>query len=275
KNESYINWFIEEAHLENVDLKLIYRESLTVGIIDNQKVILYEDEIVERPTFAVVRVMEPILNMHLEACGINVFNNENISLMANNKIRTHDAINALGIPMVDTVYIQNTAVPDRPPFPYPFVLKDANNRGGKFVFFIHDQSEWKRRTAEIYGADLVIQRCNVRLGIDIRVFVVGKKIIGSVKRTGNNDFRANYTLGGNVTWYSLQSNETEMVKRIVNSFDFGMVGIDFLVKENGNLLFNEIEDIVGSRSLSKVSNCNILREYIKLIKQKTTNQDSI
>src|SRR5699024_9764686 len=175
-------------------------------IIDNRKVLLYENEIVERPTFAVVRVMEPILNMHLEACGINVFNNKSISLMANNKIRTHDAMHALDIPMVDTVYIQNTSVPDRPPFPYPFVLKDANSRGGKLVFLIHNQSEWKRRTAEIYGADLVIQRCNVRLGIDIRVFVVGKKIIGSVKRTGYNDFCANYTLGGNVYLYFLHSN---------------------------------------------------------------------
>src|SRR5699024_4006893 len=107
------------------------------------------------------------------------------------------------------------------------------------------------------------------------VFIVGKEIIGAVKRISKRDFRANYTLGGSVKWYALQPHEREMIKRIITHFDFGMVGIDFLVNEDGGILFNEIEDIVGSRSLSKVSDVNILRKYVTFIKHTLTNQHSI
>ena len=54
--------------------------------------------------------------------------------------------------------------------------------------------------------------------------------------------------------------------KIVHAFDFGMVGIDFLIGQDGHLYFNEIEDIVGSRTLSHVSDLNILKEYVTYIK---------
>ena len=45
-----------------------------------------------------------------------------------------------------------------------------------------------------------------------------------------------------------------------------MVGIDFIFDEHGHFLFNEIEDVVGSRTLSALSEINIVREYLKFIK---------
>lgn len=272
RNHSYIEWFIDEASRQNIHLKLIHRESLTIGIINNYKQILYKGQSLKCPAFAVVRVMEPTLNMHLHACGIRVFNNEWLSLIANNKIRTHDVMNSLAIPMVDTVYIKRSAFPEEAPFSYPVILKDASSRSGKHVFLIHNQTEWIQKKQELQGTDLLVQRCNVQHGIDIRVFIVGKEIVGAVKRMNTNDFRANYTLGGTVTWYELEKHERDMIERIIAHCEFGMVGIDFLVNKNGELRFNEIEDIVGSRSLSKVSDINILRKYVTHIKQKIANK---
>ncbi|MDY0396883.1 hypothetical protein RWE15_24520 [Virgibacillus halophilus] len=114
---------------------------------------------------------------------------------------------------------------------------------------------------------MIIQSsADVQPGRDIRVFVVGKKIIGAVLRKSDNDFRANFTLGGTAEWYELSQSEKETIQTIINHFDFGMVGIDFLIDHTGRLLFNEMEDVVGSRTLSEVSEVNILKEYIKLIK---------
>src|SRR5699024_7695741 len=177
KNMSYIDWFIDEASYQNIHLDLIYRESLTIGIFNNKKMILHEGQIAEPPDFAVVRAMEPTLSMHLEACGVHVFNNKDISLMANNKIRTHDLVHSLGIPMVDTVYIRKPALPIHPPFPFPFILKDANSRGGKHVLFIQNQTDWEQACSNKAGTDFLLQRCNVQLGIDVRVFIVGKEIV--------------------------------------------------------------------------------------------------
>src|SRR5699024_1508353 len=273
RNRAYIDWFIDEAARQDIHLQLIYRDLLTVGIINNEKQIFYSGKQMPIPTFAVVRVMEPMLSKHLHGCGIHVFNNQWLSLTANDKLRTHDFMNSLHIPMVDTIYLNVSAYPAEAPFSYPVILKDARSRSGKHVFLIHDQTEWIQKKEELQGSDLLVQRCNVLHGIDIRVFIVGKEIVGAVKRENKNDFRANYTLGGTVTWYDLKTAERKIVERIVEHCEFGMVGIDFLINEKGEFRFNEMEDIVGSRSLSKVSDINILRKYVTYIKQKITTQN--
>src|SRR5690625_6839454 len=91
------------------------------------------------------------------------------------------------------------------------------------------------------------------MGKDLRVFVIGKQIIAAVLRVNNNDFRANFKLGGSAFLYHLTIDEVEMINKIINHFDFGLVGIDFLIDKEGNLLFNEIEDVVGSRILSETT----------------------
>lgn len=267
ENRSYIDWFIEEATYQDISLTLIYREALSIGITGGRRGVYYHGHPIELPSFAVVRVMEPMLNTHLEAFGIAVFNNKDVSFMANDKIRTHHELQKLGIPMVDTIYMNHSAMPVTPPLPFPFVLKEAKGRGGEQVFFLRNQDEWKqKRLTQNTTGDFLVQRCNVELGTDIRVFVVGKEMVGAVKRTNQNDFRANYKLGGTVTWYTLSIEQQKTVDKIIDHFAFGMVGIDFLTKEDGTLLFNEIEDVVGSRSLSKVSQINILQKYVTHIK---------
>lgn len=59
-----------------------------------------------------------------------------------------------------------------------------------------------------------------------------------------------------------------MIQKIIDHFDFGLVGIDFLIGHDGELIFNEIEDVVGSRTLSEISDINLLEKYVTFIKTK-------
>ncbi|HLR67112.1 MAG TPA: hypothetical protein VK105_08260 [Virgibacillus sp.] len=271
KNKTFIDWFIGEAYLQNLSLKLIFREELTIGIMNNERIIYKNGKRITQPDFAIVRTIEPLLNKHLEACGITAFNSSNVARICNNKALTHHYITDLSIPMVDTIYIKKELITATPPISYPFVIKDVLGRGGKQVYMIENYQEWLEGIEKYIENDIIIQRCDVQLGKDIRVFVVGKEIIGAVLRMSTNDFRANFKLGGSARWYELNDNETSMINKIINYFDFDMVGIDFLIGANGEMLFNEIEDVVGSRTLSSVSHINILREYVKHIKQKLSN----
>ena len=62
---------------------------------------------------------------------------------------------------------------------------------------------------------------------------------------------------------------------MIESMDFGLVGIDFLFDSEGGLLFNEIEDVVGSRTLSQVSDINLLEKYVSFIKQNVKRSSDI
>lgn len=271
-NQAFISWFIKEAAKQDIVLTLLLREDLQIGIFQNQKTVQYQNKTIPLPDIAIVRTIEPLLNLHLEQFGIQVFNSSTVSFICNNKARTHFEVQKLGIPMVDTLFVKRDNLQSEPPMAYPFVVKDVNGRGGQHVYRIENSSQWEAWKIVGKGNELIFQTCHVQAGIDIRVFVVGTEIIGAVLRESKTDFRANYKLGGTATWYNLQQNERERINKIVQHFEFGMVGIDFLVDKDGGLLFNEIEDVVGSRTLSAVSNINILHQYIKLIKLKTASR---
>src|SRR5690625_1803376 len=125
ENSSYIDWFIEEAHLQNFCLKLVLREDLTIGLINNEHVIELHQKQVELPKFVVVRTIEPLLNLHLEMCGVKVFNSSEISTLCNHKSLTHLEMSKLNIPMVNTIFIKKENMSECPPLDFPFVIKEA------------------------------------------------------------------------------------------------------------------------------------------------------
>ncbi len=88
------------------------------------------------------------------------------------------------------------------------------------------------------------------------MFVLGNEVIGAVLRESTSSFKANYTLGGTVRPYLLNESELELVGRISSSLKADFIGIDFLLNKQGELLFNEIEDVVGCRSLYSTSDVN-------------------
>ncbi|WP_337018651.1 hypothetical protein [Oceanobacillus massiliensis] len=268
-NASYIAWFKEEAAKQFLELELVIREELTIGVKDNKKFANIHKEPSELPDFAVVRTIDPMLNLHLESMGIAVFNSSNIARICNDKALAHHHANLLQLPMVDTIYSKREHISDTPPLPYPFIVKEAGGRGGRRVFYIEDQISWLKCQTNLQ-TNIIIQSCEVQLGKDLRVFIVGKEVVAAVLRESSTDIRANYKLGGSASLYPLNPTETALVQKLVDHFEFGMVGIDFLVGLDGQLLFNEIEDVVGSRTLSATSDINILEKYIRLIKTRIT-----
>ncbi|MGM8213004.1 ATP-grasp domain-containing protein [Virgibacillus sp. W0430] len=266
ENKAYIDWFIKEAALQNVSLTLIVREYLNLGIINNQRIVQYRNTSVQLPDFAVIRTIEPVIQMNLIGLGVKVFNKLNVAMLTNHKAWTYQEVSSLNIPMVDTIFCTKNIEQCYPPFPFPFVVKEATGRSGKQVFYISNEQEWENCRNSLQSTDYIVQTCNVKLGCDVRVFVIGKEIIGAVLRKNEHDFRANYKLGGTATWYPLNYKERILIQKIIDHFDFDLVGIDFLIGNNGQLLFNEIEDVVGSRILSAVSDINLLKTYVTHIK---------
>ena len=97
--------------------------------------------------------------------------------------------------------------------------------------------------------------------MDLRVYIIGKKIVGAIKRQANNSFRANFSLGGSVTSYQCDKEILDYVNQVVQVFDFGMVGIDFIL--------DEIEDVVGARMLYQCQpDVHLLEQYFAFVSDK-------
>lgn len=275
KNKSYIDWLIDEGKKQHVTIELIYRERLHIGIDKGQTVILYDYEPVALPQFAIVRTIDPPIQQTLHLMNVPTFNPLAVAQLANHKSWTYFEMNQLGIPLLPTFFTTKKAFPLNPPLPYPFVVKEATGRGGREVYYIANKADWTEVHKLVQSNDLVIQDANVQLGKDLRVFVIGKEIVAAVLRKNNKDFRANFSLGGSAQLYYLSAEERRMIEKIINHFDFGLVGIDFLISKEGELIFNEIEDVVGSRILSATTDINLIAKYISFIKRRVTENSNV
>lgn len=259
KNQGYIDWMLDEASKLDLDLHFYHREDLRIGHRSNELYAEHAAQPIALPDFAIVRAIDPFLTRQLEQMGIACFNSSFVSEIANDKARTHQYLSSMGIPMADTIYCNGK--PNADDMEFPFIAKETRGRGGKQVYLIEHADD----LAELNDGNWIVQKPGL-FGKDIRVFVVGKKVKAAVLRESASSFKANYTLGGSASIYEMTASDLALVERVIEAFDFGLVGIDFIFDEDGSLMLNEIEDVVGSRTLSALSDINIVSEYLTFIK---------
>lgn len=274
-NRKYIEFYMVEGKKLDIDFQLVFIEDITFGVkegqlfINHPKLGFCTDRSKQLPDFVVFRAIYPFLSRHMELMGIPVYNNSFVSEVCNDKAKTYQYLAKTGIPMVDSCFYKNNQLRDGLYISAPTVIKAVDGHGGSQVLLVENQKDYDIRADEISkgigNSDFVVQPLTGTKCQDLRVYVIGKKIIASVLRTSKEGFRANFSLGGDVRLYQLSDEEKKIVNTIIREFAFGLVGIDFIIGDNGELIFNEIEDVVGSRMLYKCSDINIVELYLKYI----------
>ncbi len=274
-NKQYIQFYLQEGAKQGIDFKLLLVEDMEFGIQDGQWFIIHQKELLPRPDFSICRAINPLLTKQLEYMWIPVFNNSFVSEICNDKARTYQYLAQAGIKMVDSRFYRNGMLREViEQIETPTVIKSVDGHGGKQVFLLPGKpqsmsNEYKEEIIlKLSGSDVVVQPLTGTKNQDLRVYVIGKEIIASVLRTAKEGFKSNFSLGGEVQLYSLSAAEMDLVNRIINRFDFGLVGIDFIIGDEGELIFNEIEDVVGSRMLYQCSDINIVEKYLSFIKSR-------
>lgn len=105
---------------------------------------------------------------------------------------------------------------------------------------------------------------------DVRVYLLGNEIYQAVLRQGKDDFRSNFSLGGNVSAYTLSKEERVWVEKFLDALReerLGMAGMDFIIDKDGRLLFNELEEMVGCRMLYQTTKLDIVKDYVAWLKR--------
>lgn len=304
RNKQYIDFYMEEGKKLDINIKLLIVEGIDFGIKDSKGFLTYYGEKLLLPEFAICRMIYPLLTMQLELMGIQVFNNSFVSMICNDKAKTYQYVTKGNIPIVDTIFCKKEFVAGKLEYIlYPSVVKTTDGHGGTEVFLIENKQDTIEVAKSCQGKDIVIQPFVGKTHQDLRVYVIGKEIIAAVLRTAKDGFKSNFCLGGEVKLYELSSKERENIYKVINLFNsyegyvpsyslelsysldpsgqysqrqkltepdkngFGLVGIDFIIGDHGELLFNEIEDVVGSRMLYQCSDINIVKLYLEYIIQ--------
>ena len=136
---------------------------------------------------------------------------------------------------------------------YPFVIKEAYGSFGKQVYLANNRLQAQEILQKIGYKDCLFQEfISQSAGRDIRVNVVGGKVICAMKRYNENDFRSNISGGGSAERVVLTSAQEQIAISACNALGLDFAGVDVLYADeplvcevNSNPSFQSTIDCTG------------------------------
>lgn len=160
-----------------------------------------------------------------------------------------------------------------------FVLKSVSGHGGSEVMAVtlhrypedEKQAEWEWAgflavLRVLRTKDCILQEMIPCKSLDVRVYILGNRIYQGILRQGTKDFRSNFSLGGSTQAYHFSEEEKEFIQAFIRVFaedGLGLAGLDFIIAEDGRLIFNELEEMAGCRMLYQSTGLDVVRDYVK------------
>ncbi|MCX7928406.1 MAG: RimK family alpha-L-glutamate ligase [Patescibacteria group bacterium] len=118
-------------------------------------------------------------------------------------------------------------------FTFPLIVKASQGHRGEDVYLVKDEIELEKMVSLLTEN---VKSCVVREFIpndgDIRVFCVGYKAVGAIKRTPKKgDFRSNVSQGGSVARFDLSKNKKvqEVAELAAKIMQTEIAGVDVMV----------------------------------------------
>lgn len=153
-------------------------------------------------------------------------------------------------------------------FSFPFILKLSGGRQGKGVFLIEDKITLLEKIEEFNDTNQAyILREFIPNDGDIRIFCVGYKAIGAMKRIPpEGDFRSNISQGGKGEEYDLDKNPEikTLAEKISEMTKTEIAGVDIIIdKETKKPYILEINPGPQFTGLEKFTSTNAALKIIE------------
>lgn len=218
----------------------------------------------------------------LEKCGIRVFNSARATAICDDKMLTHLTLANCGIPMPTTMsgalcynsngkmsgqYLQKVA----DVLGLPVVVKECYGSYGEQVYLARTLDELRVIVERIKMKPYIFQRfVKESAGRDMRVIVIGGKVVCAMLRQSQTDFRSNAHLGGSATACDVPDDIACLCERVAKIIGLDYCGIDVLLADtplicevNSNAMFNAME---------QATNINVARKYSEHIVRTIKNK---
>ncbi|NAS10899.1 RimK family alpha-L-glutamate ligase [Poritiphilus flavus] len=192
---------------------------------------------------------------------------------ARNKVRTLQIMARKGIPIPETLFSIN---PDNIEAQIkilggtPVIIKLQEGTQGLGVILAETEKSAKSIIDTFYKMDtsILIQRyIEEANGEDIRIIVVGNKVVASMKRSSAlGDFRANVHRGGETVAVKPSAKEQYIALNATKFLGLGVAGVDLLRSNKGPLLI-EVNASPGLKGIEAATGVNVAKEIIKYVEQ--------
>lgn len=147
------------------------------------------------------------------------------------------------------------------------VLKPLFGAEGRGMCRVTDaETMWRTaRVLEQTGQVIYLQRFVRHPGWDLRAFVLGGRVIGSMRRTANNDWRTNVAQGGTAERVTLSATEEQLALRAAEVVGCAVAGVDLLPGPGGELFVIEVNAVPGWKALAPTCGVDVAKEVVRFL----------
>ena len=192
---------------------------------------------------------------------------------ARNKVRTLQIMARKHIPIPETLFSIN---PDNIEEQIeilggtPVIIKLQEGTQGLGVILAETRKSAKSIIDTFYKMDtsILIQKfIEESNGEDIRIIVVGKKVVASMKRiSAVGEFRSNVHRGGDTETIQPTAKEQQIALNAAKYLGLAVAGVDIIRSKNGPLLI-EVNASPGLRGIETTTQVNVAAEIVKFVER--------
>jgi gamma-F420-2:alpha-L-glutamate ligase len=280
RNEYESNRLVESFASKGIIARMCHPDDFDI-IVDRDihKGIKFKGQDMELPRLVLVRLGAGILPFqlavvrHFEQAGVPCINGSLPIEIVKDKLRTSQILSRAGIAIPNTMMVR-MPIDDglvESNIGFPCVVKVVTGSYGEGVYLCEKKRDYKKLMEFIDNLGnkktMIVQKyMGERVGEDLRVLVIGGKVLGAMKRTApDGDFRANITNGGTGENYPLTEEIEFLARETARALGLDIAGVDLLFDKNGFVVCeaNSNPGFSGFENYCKVDVADAITEYVK------------
>ena len=252
-----------ELNALGVETEILRNGEVFALLRANGSLVIYPEK---KYDFAVYLDKDKYLGNLLERTGLRLFNSARAVELCDDKMLTYLMLSKARVPIVDSIpaplcYTQNARVDEvflgkvAKTLGYPLVVKKSYGSFGAGVALARDKQElFALSQAFLHEPHFYQRYCKEAAGRDIRVLVVGGKVVAAMERLAKaGEFRSNIELGGEGRNVVLSQDCIATAQAAANALGLDYCGVDLLqtaagavvCEVNSNAFFEGLESTTG------------------------------
>lgn len=279
KFEEIYQWLVEAARKKECELRIIPNDQLDSILPISPKKVSWKS----RPDFVIFWDKDVKLAKMLEAEGFLVFNKAEAIETCDDKALTFLWLKNKDINMPVTFCAPMTFDKEYKDFTfvlqvegslgYPMIIKENKGSFGEQVYMVKNYYDAVEKIKKIGHCDFIMQEyIESSKGRDVRIHVVGDKVVTSMKRVNENDFRANITNGGRMEKYEPTNQQKEMALTVCRELGLDFAGVDIMFGKEDEPILCEVNSNAHFKNIFDCTGVNVAEKIVEYIIEKISGK---
>ena len=277
KKDYELDRIFEEANLRGEEIKHVEVDNFDLVVTrSDRRSIRLDGETVELPSVVIPRTGSGTsyyamsVLRHLERMHVPVLNTSNSIDAAQDKMYSTQILAQHNIPVPRTMLVRfpvDISLVERQ-IGFPCVIKVLSGSYGKGVHLVQDASALQELMEFVSSLNsplniLIQEYVGEHPGTDVRVLVIGGKVIGAMKRSSTDGgFKANISRGGIGSIYEVSEELSYISLTSAKVLDLEIAGVDLLLEKDGYKVC-EVNSAPGFEGFEKFCNINVAKEFVQ------------